>query len=188
MKKLMIGAMALAAAFAANAGAIMWSVSDVYSDAGVSEIDNYAVYFLVDSGTGYTGTQVLQSKALEALGNNDLSFLDNAVAGDAGSFALTEWGGAGDTNVGTDLFADNTTDVKGYLVIFNNEVAGDATKAYVVDAQDIEVSLGGGAVDFSAAGSAVPDAWTTIGNAPEPTSGLLLLLGVAGLALKRKRA
>ena len=28
----------------------------------------------------------------------------------------------------------------------------------------------------------------TIGAAPEPTSGLLLLLGVAGLALKRKRA
>lgn len=28
----------------------------------------------------------------------------------------------------------------------------------------------------------------TIGSVPEPTSGLLLLLGVAGLALKRKRA
>lgn len=30
--------------------------------------------------------------------------------------------------------------------------------------------------------------WTTYSSVPEPTSGLLLLLGMAGLALKRKRA
>ena len=33
-----------------------------------------------------------------------------------------------------------------------------------------------------------PSGWQTIGSAPEPTSGLLLLIGVAGLALKRRRA
>ena len=32
------------------------------------------------------------------------------------------------------------------------------------------------------------DSWSTIQSIPEPTSGLLLLLGVAGLALKRKKA
>lgn len=30
-------------------------------------------------------------------------------------------------------------------------------------------------------------AWQPLGNIPEPTSGLLLLLGVAGLALRRKQ-
>ena len=30
-------------------------------------------------------------------------------------------------------------------------------------------------------------AWTSV-NVPEPTSGLLMLLGMAGLALRRKRA
>ena len=30
--------------------------------------------------------------------------------------------------------------------------------------------------------------WTAVGNIPEPTSGLLMLLGMAGLALRRKRA
>ena len=30
--------------------------------------------------------------------------------------------------------------------------------------------------------------WTTYSSAPEPTTGLLLLLGVAGLALRRRRA
>ena len=31
-------------------------------------------------------------------------------------------------------------------------------------------------------------AWQTMSNVPEPTSGLLILLGMAGLMLKRKRA
>ena len=30
--------------------------------------------------------------------------------------------------------------------------------------------------------------WQTVGAVPEPTSGLLLLMGVAGLALRRRRA
>ena len=30
--------------------------------------------------------------------------------------------------------------------------------------------------------------WTVVGNVPEPTSGLLMLLGMAGLALRRRRA
>ena len=32
------------------------------------------------------------------------------------------------------------------------------------------------------------NSWSTMSAAPEPTSGLLLLIGVAGLALKRRRA
>ena len=50
-----------------------------------------------------------------------------------------------------------------------------------------ESSASGGrmAFDPSATGGGTAGAWTSV---PEPTSGLLLLLGVAGLALKRKRA
>ena len=33
-----------------------------------------------------------------------------------------------------------------------------------------------------------PTSWTVTGAVPEPTSGLLMLLGVAGLALRRRRA
>ena len=52
-----------------------------------------------------------------------------------------------------------------------------------------------GSVDYAGVGdlslsSAGPTKWTTSGSSPvpEPTSGLLMLLGMAGLALKRKRA
>ena len=41
--------------------------------------------------------------------------------------------------------------------------------------------------DFTNAGTVAQDSWSTMA-APEPTSGLLLLLGVAGLALRRRRA
>ena len=40
----------------------------------------------------------------------------------------------------------------------------------------------------SASGGYQGAGWYSVSNVPEPTSGLLMLLGVAGLALKRKRA
>lgn len=44
----------------------------------------------------------------------------------------------------------------------------------------------GAAATFAFGEMNTTDAWTQM--APEPTSGLLLLLGVAGLALRRKKA
>ena len=41
---------------------------------------------------------------------------------------------------------------------------------------------------FLATGGASTAGAVNVGAIPEPTSGLLLLLGVAGLALKRRRA
>ena len=42
--------------------------------------------------------------------------------------------------------------------------------------------------EFVRAGEVLAGNWATMESVPEPTSGLLLLLGMAGLALKRKRA
>ena len=51
-----------------------------------------------------------------------------------------------------------------------------------------ESMASGGVLEFDPAyGSGTAGAWTTAA-VPEPTSGLLLLLGVAGLALRRRRA
>ena len=74
----------------------------------------------------------------------------------------------------------------------------DGTTGYIISTAKTYADLKtAGAI---VTGSATPTAWDiagnltaagaltgTIGAAPEPTSGLLLLLGVAGLALKRKR-
>ena len=51
-----------------------------------------------------------------------------------------------------------------------------------------ESMASGGVLEFDPAyGSGTAGAWTT-SAVPEPTSGFLLLLGLAGLALRRKRA
>jgi len=36
--------------------------------------------------------------------------------------------------------------------------------------------------------TAAASAWSSAGSVPEPTSGLLMLVGLAGLALRRRRA
>ena len=67
--------------------------------------------------------------------------------------------------------------------LYNYAKSGDVgTTGITVD----EISnYRGGSILSAPQGEAISGGWAA---APEPTSGLLLLLGVAGLALKRKRA
>ena len=81
----------------------------------------------------------------------------------------------------------------GYLVILDNANPADATKAYITDVQTTYINgMGASSMldwgDITAMQSA--SAWKDVntGAVPEPTSGLLMLLGVAGLALRRRRA
>jgi len=73
------------------------------------------------------------------------------------------------------VLEDSTTgDAKWYM-----ENSASKASAKAVQTQGNLALLVGGT------GGTTPMAWTAV---PEPTSGLLMLLGVAGLALKRKRA
>ena len=187
MKKLMIGAFALAAAFAANAGSVNWSIEGINTTDGNPGASGYLAYLLVDSGDGFTGDAFSRTAALAAIEGGDFSFLSNALVGDWGEAGvLVDGGAAEDYNVGLDLFTDNSTDVKSYLVIVNADTIDNATKAFVTDLADTPIPLGEGSPVFDVAGTADPGSWVTA--APEPTSGLLLLLGVGALALRRRRA
>ena len=70
-----------------------------------------------------------------------------------------------------------------YFVVFNN---ADATKAdkYAIASDPVKTysSLDG---KFVASANFSSATWQSV---PEPTSGLLMLLGMAGLALRRRRA
>ena len=94
---------------------------------------------------------------------------------------------------GTVSYKDTTTydagDTVNWAILFTYK-DGDNKDWYIANKGTGTVNDLGGALTFSNlavnnyGGSAI-SGWTAV---PEPTSGLLLLLGVAGLALKRKRA
>ena len=84
----------------------------------------------------------------------------------------------------------NGASVNAYLVIFDNATVASSEHFYISEV-DSSTSIGiqGQSANpaFNLSSSATASNWTATA-APEPTSGLLLLLGMAGLALKRKRA
>ena len=176
MKKLMIAAAAAMLGIAANAAAVTWNVAIAEMDSGYSP----------------------------AVGGILL-----ATGGDSWNFAFNEEGSAlgtinGDT---TGIFASGTkwtATITAELLKEDYSAGGTFTKTYAFtmpsltgDPTKDASTLGGLNNDIAAAfadaslgalptvEAAAAQGWAA---APEPTSGLLLLIGVAGLALKRKRA
>lgn len=96
-------------------------------------------------------------------------------------YVATAANGAINTTFSSDLLAGGNT----YSVYFTIEDGGKTftSAAKSVDAQATATAN----IAFGNMQSATQNAsnWAAV---PEPTSGLLMLLGVAGLALKRKRA
>jgi len=131
---------------------------------GGSSVDAVTTYLAGNFATGQTALQV-NDAALRA-GNNYVQ-----------TFA---WDTYGKQYVFTDGFLD-TLIVGEYLavVLYQN---GDDAAVRVFDNADW---TGSNVAFDSKAGGTVGD-WTAA-TVPEPTSGLLLLLGMAGLTLKRKR-
>ena len=84
--------------------------------------------------------------------------------------------GAGDSAYGVLLYTYGSGDDLQYM--------GNVGKVTFESAMDVD-SLG---MTLNLLGtSSTPTAWSTAA-VPEPTSGLLMLLGMAGLALRRRRA
>ena len=187
MKKLMIAAAIVCAAVVSQAASVSWNVDWAYSNNGTT-IDTFdapdeMTYWIVNM-VGSTDTSGL---SVDKDGNlvNSASY---AVVG-TGSFSESA----------TDLASGNIANGN-YLamVIYDaaNGLYGVSEANLVSGIVEAPPTAGSLAASFSNDGGSNPDgapymsANTPVPTSPvpEPTSGLLMLLGVAGLALKRKRA
>ena len=188
MKKLMVMIGALATVVAAHAAAIDWNIEYAMDPVTGDDMgDNYFAFFVASAGTGST-TTFDRDLAIAALTGGDASFVTTAAI-DAG--VAFDWGYAEQYQVGV---FDNSQTVSGYVVILDAATVADATKAYITDIASTDINDIGGApsIEFGdiSEATAVAGNWYNLGSAPipEPTSGLLMLLGMAGLALRRRRA
>jgi uncharacterized protein YdbL (DUF1318 family) len=177
MRKLLMAICVVISAIAAQAATAKWSASNIYQPGSTTDkASGYLVYFVQSADYSL-------AKAQADVAADSLAFLSTY-----GVLGTTQASGASAGTVGT-TFGNGET-VTGYLVILDNSSLADATYAYVTG----EASKATGASGQQATiafGSLIATQtagnWTAV-NVPEPTSGLMLILGIAGLALKRKRA
>lgn len=182
MKKfLIIMAMVLIAA-AVNAASVSWSGTNVKADPGGNAATSYTIY-LVDAS-------VISSDSLAgeiAAGNlSSLKPTGNAVVATTTGLAQ---GGEGIGRWATTASLPSSYEVGTkpmfYTVILNDQLA-DAAWYLITDTNTETIPATGNlSMDF---GDQVGVEWQPIKPVPEPTSGLLIMLGVAALALKRKKA
>ena len=177
MKKLLVVAAIVCAAVVSQAATVNWGISGVKNSAGAAPTAGWAVMaFYTELGAGSTAIE----NAIKAGTAETLAFDTQALTV---SMKKGKYGPA-DTNVAG--ITDTSKSYDFYFVVFNNSDATKATEYAMVS--DLNKAYSGMDGKFTATGdfSTLPT-WASTA-APEPTSGLLMLLGVGGLALRRRRA
>ena len=176
MKKLIIAAVALCTALVAQAATVSWSATNIAKSG-----DSTAYYAMLIDASSTELTKASDVAEAIIAGKFDGTALWDGAATYSASKSVVAVAAAKKPLAGYD-----SGSVSYYTIIFD---ATDVTKAtnYLVTSGDTAATgmiSDAGALTISQ-GSQDGKTWTAV---PEPTSGLLLLLGMAGLALKRKIA
>ena len=182
MKKLIMSLAAVALAGSLQAATAAWGMAND----GAKTYANATVYMVL--GSNYDAA----ISALNAGGSGIASTMAGYALGDVVTLSGK---GAGNNSYGSATAGDSYYWI---VVMSGGNAIADGQNYYSTAAITYATMDAAGAI---ATGSATPSNFMIVNStqnlltgtsgtigAPEPTSGLLLLLGVAGLALKRKRA
>ena len=180
MKKLMVAAAIVSMAAVVNAVTCAWSFNKVVQDPAKGAYNSYMAY-LCDASV------VSSTDMTAALLKGDVSKLsaEGLVQATVGTVQQGQLPYA--KNASITAFGDYTgnTEYDFYTIILNDTTAADAT--YFLATKDLKVVCPTSGALAMAFGSQDAVAWQAMA-VPEPTSALLMLLGMAGLALRRKQA
>lgn len=182
MKKLMIAAAIICAAIVSQAASVDWTCTLVKKGSSGDSNSGIAYLMLASDVADFTA---LKGKGAEAINSALNKALISYTPGTAGNY---KHDAVSNASLG---LADGTEYGDVYLVIFDTATVTDASKFYVTPTKSLLTLTGDNTASLSFGSQSTAsksDAnWGSVA-APEPTSGILLLLGMAGLALKRKRA
>lgn len=191
MKKIVIALGALAVSASLYAANVTWSVQGVSAYGADTNPEGYIAYFLMAADSTDAASAKLWSIAdakAAAEKKDAAAFASHTIPaakavddeGSARSAKLTTYASSW-VSPGSGNF---------YAVIFNADSIADATHYMIVGGAEadgsLKLSFGTATANQTASLNASSATWTAA--APEPTSGLLMLLGMAGLALRRRRA
>ena len=206
MKKLIVVAATVLCGFMAQASYVAWTLTNVKDSTGAALADG-AVYVFFVAGNSAADTSSwagLEGKGktafTTALADANFNYtksgdLKSTVAAGTLSYnAQTATAGVPELST---VGLSGSTKYSAYAVIFDTTDVTDTSHYYVTAATAASSTMADGASTtksymLTATSSATAANWKSVGasstDVPEPTSGLLMLLGMAGLALRRKRA
>jgi len=171
MKKLMIALAAIATAVAVQAAAVDWTFNIGLQDANFTDVEGTVAFYLTSDLSSPLANSPFD---IQAGGSVSGTVTGEDQKSWTARITITNFdeGGSFYTDYVFDMDTvahPNYADANTYLTGLGAEVTSAFLKDYTLDLTASAASQGFTAV-------------------PEPTSGLLILLGMAGLALKRKRA
>ena len=185
MKKLIMAIAVVACAAAASAASFDWKTSatgKVYG-AGTSTLlaSGTAYIFDADAVTKQSVVEMFVSSGTLKGGSLNSKSISNGAIGATNGEAFS-WSGGETLNAYFAVIAGDN------IFISDSVSQGAKDVGYATFSFSAKAASQAAAIEFKAGDSVSAAGWYTAAAVPEPTSGLLLLLGMAGLALKRKRA
>lgn len=188
MKRIIIALAAIAMAIGAHAATVNWIMAGVTQPETTTAANGYVAYLFASSVSDSLNGKFMtfdQADVIAAIeGGTFGSFAGNAIA----TGKTNSSGGILSQGIGPEGGFVASDSISLFAVIFDSSDYASATH-YAATVTDKSAS-------FTSPTGAKPASWanfsTTAGQewvaVPEPTSGLLMLVGLAGLAFRRRRA